>query len=93
MARKAAVAVKDNEHSEPKLKAVNNHLKLRIDDLQTFAPLTANQKLFFDAYKRGDYFFVFKYWSIFWGLDGLPSFKCFATSKHGFRRGYDFMAY
>ena len=33
-----------------------NHLKLRIDDLKTFEPLTANQKLFFDAYKRQDYF-------------------------------------
>ena len=60
MARKtAAVAVKvikDNEQSEPRLKSVNNHLKLRIDDLLTFDPLTENQKLFFDAYKRGDYF-------------------------------------
>jgi len=33
-----------------------NHLKLRIDDLKTFEPLTENQKLFFDAYKRSDYF-------------------------------------
>ncbi len=33
-----------------------NHLKLRIDDLKTFEPLTQNQKLFFDAYKRQDYF-------------------------------------
>ena len=33
-----------------------NHLKLRIDDLKTFEPLTENQKLFFDAYKRQDYF-------------------------------------
>ena len=33
-----------------------NHLKLRIDDLKTFEPLTNNQKLFFDAYKRQDYF-------------------------------------
>ena len=32
-----------------------NHLKLRIDDLKTFQPLTDNQKSFFDAYKRGDY--------------------------------------
>lgn len=34
----------------------NGHLKIRIDDLQTFEPLTDNQKKFFDAYKRGDYF-------------------------------------
>lgn len=60
MARKAAVAVKavkDNEQCEPaKVKTINNHLRLRIDDLLTFDPLTENQKLFFDAYKRGDYF-------------------------------------
>ncbi len=31
-------------------------LKVRLDDLKTFDPLTENQKLFFDAYKRGDYF-------------------------------------
>ena len=31
-------------------------LKVRIDDLKTFQPLTDNQKAFFDAYKRGDYF-------------------------------------
>jgi len=31
-------------------------LKVRIDDLKTFQPLTDNQKKFFDAYKRGDYF-------------------------------------
>ena len=33
-----------------------NHLKIRIDDLKTFEPLTENQKLFFGAYKRQDYF-------------------------------------
>jgi predicted ribonuclease YlaK len=36
--------------------ATSNSLRLRIDDLKTFEPLTDNQKLFFDAYKRGDYF-------------------------------------
>ena len=43
---------------EPKPTAArpSNHLKLRIDDLKTFDPLTQNQKLFFEAYKRGDYF-------------------------------------
>lgn len=35
---------------------VNKSLRLRIDDLRTFEPLTENQRLFFDAYKRGDYF-------------------------------------
>lgn len=33
-----------------------NSLKIRIDNLKTFDPLTDNQKLFFDYYKRGDYF-------------------------------------
>ena len=51
------IVEKDNDNSEPKNQSKpNNHLKIRIDDLKTFDPLTANQKLFFDAYKRGDYF-------------------------------------
>ena len=33
-----------------------NALKIRLDNLKTFQPLTDNQKKFFDAYKRGDYF-------------------------------------
>lgn len=31
-------------------------LKIKLDDLKTFEPLTDNQRHFFDAYKRGDYF-------------------------------------
>lgn len=31
-------------------------LKLKLDHLNTFEPLTSNQQKFFDAYKRGDYF-------------------------------------
>jgi phosphate starvation-inducible protein PhoH len=31
-------------------------LKIKLDNLKTFTPLTENQKLFFEAYKRGDYF-------------------------------------
>ena len=61
MARKSsAVKTANNELEIPssttRLKAVNNTLRLRLDDLKTFDPLTENQKLFFDAYKRGDYF-------------------------------------
>ena len=37
-------------------KKPSNHLKLRLDDLKTFQPLTDNQKKFFDAYRVGDYF-------------------------------------
>lgn len=36
--------------------AVSTTLKIKLDNLKTFSPLTENQKLFFDAYKRGDYF-------------------------------------
>ena len=36
--------------------AIRHALKIKIDDLRTFDPLTENQKKFFDAYKRGDYF-------------------------------------
>ncbi len=46
----------DNNKPEARLKSVSNTLRIRIDDLKTFEPLTANQKLFYDAYKRGDYF-------------------------------------
>ena len=34
----------------------SNVLRLKIDHLKTFDPLTNNQKKFYDAYKRGDYF-------------------------------------
>ena len=60
MARKSATPKVANTEpdipSTPRLKAVNNTLRLRLDDLKTFDPLTENQKLFFEAYKRGDYF-------------------------------------
>lgn len=57
MARKKIADVVDqldqpaDRHPKP-----TNHLRLRIDDLKTFEPLTANQRKFFDAYKQGDYF-------------------------------------
>lgn len=38
------------------LSKTSNQLKIKIDDLKTFEPLTENQKLFFEAYKRQDYF-------------------------------------
>jgi phosphate starvation-inducible protein PhoH len=57
MATKRTAKLLDNETSE-KLKEVkpNNSLKIRIDDLKTFDPLTQHQKDFYDAYKRQDYF-------------------------------------
>lgn len=52
MSRKANTKIKI---SEEEIK--NGHsLRIKIDDLKTFEPLTENQKKFFDAYKRGDYF-------------------------------------
>jgi len=34
----------------------SNRIKLRLDDLKTFSPLTENQKLFFNSFKVGEYF-------------------------------------
>ena len=56
MARKKISEITEQlENPNPTTKT-SHHLKLRIDDLKTFQPLTANQKKFFDAYKQGDYF-------------------------------------
>lgn len=58
MARRAR-EVNDNDSQDEVAKRkvkVGNHLTLRIDDLNTFEPLTENQKKFFDAYKIGEYF-------------------------------------
>jgi len=65
MATKRAAKLVDNEQGEVNTtnvkplatqKTVNNHLRIKLDDMKTFQPLTANQKKFFDAYKLGDYF-------------------------------------
>jgi len=59
MARKTALKVvnENDEQSEPtRQQRVNNTLKIRLDDLKTFEPLTAHQKEFYEAYKRQDYF-------------------------------------
>lgn len=56
MAR-ATTAKKIIENEERETKPIaSNQLKIRIDNLKTFQPLTDNQKSFFDAYKQGDYF-------------------------------------
>lgn len=36
--------------------AVNNSLKIKLDHLKTFEPLTENQAKFFELYKSGSYF-------------------------------------
>ena len=60
MSRKNSVDLQvvevDNSTRQPKTKAGTHALKIKIDDLKTFDPLTENQKKFFDAYKRQDYF-------------------------------------
>ena len=48
--------VHDAEDRGNQIKATNNTLKFKLDHLKTFTPLTDNQKIFYDAYKRGDYF-------------------------------------
>ena len=55
--RKTASQESSHQHeAKEQTKPQTNALKIRIDDLKTFQPLTDNQKLFFDSYKRGDYF-------------------------------------
>lgn len=46
----------NNNKSTTRVTHTNNTLKIKIDHLKTFDPLTGNQKKFYDAYKRGDYF-------------------------------------
>jgi len=54
-AAKKVIDINHNEERETKPIA-SNQLRIRLDNLKTFQPLTDNQKKFFDAYKRGDYF-------------------------------------
>lgn len=44
-----------SEKHQPK---TSNSLKIKLDNLKTFEPLTENQKLFFDAYKKQEYFIM-----------------------------------
>lgn len=46
----------ENNRSSTKVISNNNALKIKLDHLKTFDPLTENQRHFYDAYKRGDYF-------------------------------------
>jgi phosphate starvation-inducible protein PhoH len=59
------------EHPEQPVQPKSNTLRIKLSDLKSFSPLTNNQKKFFDAYKRGDYFI---------GLFGSPGVgKTFLT--------------
>lgn len=46
----------DNNTKSSTRVTTNNGLKIKLDHLKTFDPLTENQKKFYDAYKQGDYF-------------------------------------
>ena len=46
----------NRQASEKHQQQPNNSLKLKLDHLKTFEPLTDNQKLFYEAYKRQEYF-------------------------------------
>lgn len=54
--RKTAMKLVEVQPEVEKTKPNTNSLKIKLDHLRTFQPLTDNQKKFFDAYKRGDYF-------------------------------------
>ena len=50
------VISQENKETNHAFNKPQHALKIRIDDLNTFDPLTENQKKFFSAYKQGDYF-------------------------------------
>ncbi len=54
--KKSSVVEEENIVDQQSKQKVSNGLKIRIDDLKTFDPLTDNQKKFYDVYKQGDYF-------------------------------------
>ena len=56
MARKAALKQVYSSDDVMDFSKPTNRLKLRLDDMKTFHPLTDNQNKFFQAYKQGDYF-------------------------------------
>ena len=68
MARKSATKIVDRHFedtmqyqqppSEKVVQGASNRLKMRLEDLKTFSPLTENQKLFFESYRVGEYFMM-----------------------------------
>ena len=56
MARKVALKQVYSGEEALDFSKPTNRLKLRLDDMKTFQPLTENQNKFFQAYKQGDYF-------------------------------------
>jgi phosphate starvation-inducible PhoH-like protein len=71
----------ENENEEYRQPSVSNSLKIKLDHLKTFDALTENQQLFFDSYKRGDYFI---------GLFGSPGVgKTFLAMYRGLEEVLD----
>jgi len=68
MARKSAAKIIDRHFedtmqyqqpaNEKVVQGASNRLKMRIEDLKTFKPLTENQRLFFESYRVGEYFMM-----------------------------------
>jgi len=57
MSRKISnTKIRITDDFDSQVKKPSSVLKIKIDDLKTFEPLTQNQKNFFDAYKNQDYF-------------------------------------
>jgi predicted ribonuclease YlaK len=56
MARRAALKQVYSSDEALDFSKPTNRLRLRLDDMKTFQPLTDNQNKFFQAYKQGDYF-------------------------------------
>lgn len=54
--RTSKLTIVNDTHDAPPPPRSTNTLRLKLDSLKAFTPLTENQKIFFDAYKRGDYF-------------------------------------
>jgi len=54
--RTANLQVVQGESNDPNRTMNSNTLKIKADHLKKFEALTNNQQIFFDAYRRGDYF-------------------------------------
>lgn len=55
-AQKRDDVLDNDEHTHRHQPVVSNSLRIKLDHMKSFDALTDNQQLFFDAYKRGDYF-------------------------------------
>ena len=54
--RKEEIHDADDQDNQPKAATISNALKIKLDHLKGFPPLTDNQRIFFDMYSGGGYF-------------------------------------